>query len=210
MRILIIRHGETDHNCKRIMQGSLDTPLNARGEEQARDVQKLIHEREHIDAVYSSDLQRASRTAEIIADGKVGLIKIPEFRERFMGPIQGMNYEDAMQKLKRDNLPSLKSYGESQEQMVARLSSAWEILNAKARENGHKTVVVVSHGSALTTMFTHLAETQRVGFASPEVKRAFDENPRLSNCCVTIIEDDKFVTFAERWTDSIVRERELV
>lgn len=210
MRILVIRHGETNENVKRIMQGSLDTKLNSEGEKQAREVGALIHQRERIDGIYSSNLQRAYRTAEIISNGELTVEKIPEFQERFMGPLQGMSYRDALAKLKKDNLPSLKSYGESHEEMASRLSTAWDILNQKAKLKGQNTVVIVSHGSALSTLFTHLVSSGKVGFASPEVEKCFEENPRLSNCCVTIIENNVFTAFAERWTNSIVRERDLV
>ena len=210
MRILVIRHGETDHNLKRIMQGNLDTQLNEKGENQAREVGTLINQVEKVNGIYSSNLQRAYRTAELISDGNHSVERIPELRERYMGPIEGMTLQDAMAKLKEDNLPSLKSYGESPKEMEARLARGWDIVKDKAKRKGQDTIVLVSHGSALMTLFNHLVDSGKVGFATPEVRKAFEDNPRLSNCCVTIVEDDNFTAFAERWTDSIIRERDLV
>lgn len=210
MRILVIRHGETNENLNRIMQGNLDTQLNEKGETQGREVGMLINQREKIDGIYSSNLQRAYRTAEFISGGALSVERVPEFRERYMGIIEGMSLNDAMAKLKEDKLPSLKSYGEDPQEMETRLARGWDIVKEKAKNKKQDTIVVVSHGSALMTLFNHLINSGKVTFATPEVKQAFEDNPRLSNCCVTIIEDDKILAFAERWTDSIIRERDLV
>lgn len=61
----IVRHGETQENRDGIMQGHLDTPLNAAGLEQAQLTAAAL---EHVQfaAAHSSDLQRAVKTAETI------------------------------------------------------------------------------------------------------------------------------------------------
>lgn len=53
------RHGETDYNRSKIIQGHLDTPLNAEGEAQAGVVARYLAQTTSFDAMYSSDLQRA-------------------------------------------------------------------------------------------------------------------------------------------------------
>lgn len=65
LRILIVRHGETDCNVQGIIQGQLETDLNAVGREQARRVAKTLAA-EHIDEVYASPLRRAHDTADAI------------------------------------------------------------------------------------------------------------------------------------------------
>lgn len=62
MKLYIVRHGETDANVKGVVQGWLDTELNDKGLAQAVDAAKTFDK--HIDAIYSSDLKRAVRTAE--------------------------------------------------------------------------------------------------------------------------------------------------
>ena len=64
--ISLVRHGETVDNARQVMQGQTQGNLNERGREQARQVAERLKD-EQVDAVVSSDLQRAIQTAEIIA-----------------------------------------------------------------------------------------------------------------------------------------------
>jgi probable phosphoglycerate mutase len=65
VRVYIIRHGETEENRQKIIQGHLDTQLNSEGEKQADLVAKALKD-VPFDACYSSDLQRAVGTAQRI------------------------------------------------------------------------------------------------------------------------------------------------
>ncbi len=67
MKLYIIRHGETDWNARRLFQGQINTSLNEKGEQQAREARKRIQELGlSFDAVYSSPIDRAVRTVEIV------------------------------------------------------------------------------------------------------------------------------------------------
>ncbi|MBQ2641823.1 MAG: histidine phosphatase family protein, partial [Lachnospiraceae bacterium] len=65
MKIWIARHGQTDLNRNRRMQGLTDCPLNEKGIRQARESRRNIGD-VHFDAVYASPLQRAQLTGSII------------------------------------------------------------------------------------------------------------------------------------------------
>lgn len=65
--IYLARHGETDDNARRVVQGSIDTPLNDRGREQARDLALRARAVRTV-TVWTSHLRRAAETAEIVAD----------------------------------------------------------------------------------------------------------------------------------------------
>lgn len=68
--IYVIRHGQTSLNRARALQGRSDAPLNEKGEEQSRKVGHLMAERGiAFSHVFSSPLQRAVRTAELVAPG---------------------------------------------------------------------------------------------------------------------------------------------
>ena len=68
-RFCLVRHGETDWNVERRLQGHTDIDLNMRGvaqaEQMARALQKINLQ---FDVLYTSDLQRAAKTAKETAD----------------------------------------------------------------------------------------------------------------------------------------------
>ena len=70
-RLWMVRHGETDWNLEGRFQGQADPPLNANGLAQASELADLLVEA-GIQAIYSSDLQRAALTAQIIGE-RLGL-----------------------------------------------------------------------------------------------------------------------------------------
>jgi len=210
MKIILVRHGETDYNLERRIQGHTDIPLNARGEKQAEEIAEVLHEKEKIDAVFTSDLMRASRTAQLIAGDSIPMISLRGLRERKMGEIEGMLHKDAIHKRKEDGKPSLLHYGENEVDLCTRLVAAYEEVKRISKEKGYKTALVVSHGSALNNLLESLTRQRIVKFADPEIRTAFFKRPKLGNCSVTIISDDKLVAIAEQWTESIVRERDLI
>lgn len=86
----IVRHGETEWNAQGLMQGHLDSPLTSTGEEQARELAQTLLAI-HFDHVFSSDLLRARRTAELLViDRKFALNTTQLLRERTFGKYEGM------------------------------------------------------------------------------------------------------------------------
>jgi broad specificity phosphatase PhoE len=83
VQIYIVRHGETEENKQKIIQGHLDTQLNSTGEKQADLVAKALRDIP-FDVCYSSDLKRAASTAEriLVHHSSVKLETPPALRER--------------------------------------------------------------------------------------------------------------------------------
>jgi probable phosphoglycerate mutase len=66
-RLCLIRHGETTWNAERRLQGHIDIPLNAKGEVQARQMAQALKDAKlAFDVLYTSDLKRASDTANAV------------------------------------------------------------------------------------------------------------------------------------------------
>jgi broad specificity phosphatase PhoE len=135
--ILLARHGETDWNRQLRFQGHADEPLNETGRAQAHDLaSRLRHE--PIAAVYSSDLRRASETAEIVA----AIIELPivldrRLREIHVGSWQGRT---------RGELDGAAWDGETYEAHRRRVVAA---LQRIARTHPDDCVLVVTHGGTL-------------------------------------------------------------
>ncbi len=90
MRLILTRHGQTVENVKGVMAGQSHGTLTEKGRQQATDLAERLST-EHIDAIYSSDLSRASETALAIAEKHphTPLFLVPELREGDMGPYTG-------------------------------------------------------------------------------------------------------------------------
>jgi 2,3-bisphosphoglycerate-dependent phosphoglycerate mutase len=96
--ILMIRHGETAWNAVKRLQGHLDIPLNADGERQAEALGRALRD-ESLDAIISSDLQRARQTAQAIAVSRgVAVHTERGLRERCYGAFEGMLYSEISQR----------------------------------------------------------------------------------------------------------------
>src|SRR5258706_8328105 len=96
--IFLIRHGETDWNLEKRLQGHIDIELNAEGERQAAAVAAALLA-EPLDLVAASDLQRAIRTADALAAPRgMKLHMDPALRERDYGAFEGLRYGDIEQR----------------------------------------------------------------------------------------------------------------
>jgi broad specificity phosphatase PhoE len=93
--ILLARHGESDWNRDRRWQGHADRPLTDLGREQARALADRLAATE-LDAVYSSDLERARETAAIVAEPhQLPVKELSDLREVDVGSWSGLTRAEA-------------------------------------------------------------------------------------------------------------------
>ncbi len=161
----LVRHGETDWNAQRRLQGHTDIKLNAHGLAQADQMARALKAINlQFDVLYTSDLLRAAKTAQAIEKlFCVSAIIDPALRERHLGALQGLSTNDApLQEpelwkihLGRDLDHDLRN-GESIKSFAARIHTALE--NIRLKHLG-KTILLVSHGGALDMMY-RLASNQ--------------------------------------------------
>ena len=97
----VVRHGETEANVSRILQGHNDFPLTEEGKRQASELAKKFINI-NFDHVFASDLLRARRTAEIIVlEHKLLVITKKLLRERTFGRFEGKTYAQYDQELRQ-------------------------------------------------------------------------------------------------------------
>lgn len=160
----IIRHGRTDWNAKRLIQGHADSELNEEGKLQAKTWTERL-KNVNFDAIYSSDLLRAHQTAQIIAlERKIAVKTTSLLRERAFGKYEGKSLDiftneikdlvDKFEKLsheekKKHKYPTM----ESDEETVSRFIT---FLREIAVAYSAKTVLVVSHSTIITSLLIHL------------------------------------------------------
>ncbi|PKO01640.1 MAG: hypothetical protein CVU43_11950 [Chloroflexi bacterium HGW-Chloroflexi-5] len=157
VEITLVRHGQTDWNAARRFQGQTDIALNPTGIEQANKLAAILAE-DHFDAIYASDLSRASQTASIIAD-TLGLpvTKDARLREICKGVFEGMVYDEVKEKypveLQRDHDDPINSRtpgAETVAEVAMRMRAAADEI--AARHLGGR-ILLVSHGLAVSTLY---------------------------------------------------------
>jgi uncharacterized phosphatase len=145
--LYLVRHGETDWNAQRRIQGSTDIPLNEMGRDQAETTGRLLARRDW-DGVYSSPLSRAFETASIIAQ-EVGLEEpqaIDALVERNYGEAEGLNWEQVESRFPGDTpVPGRETHAEVAERVLPALI---ELAASRPGES----LIVVSHGGVIRSV----------------------------------------------------------
>jgi probable phosphoglycerate mutase len=174
--LLLVRHGETDWNRERRFQGHADPPLNDAGREQAHELAETLAG-EGIDAIYTSDLQRARETAEILA-ARFGseVVALRELREIDVGDWQGLTWPeieerhpDGAARWHRDGHGW--DGGETYEQLRERIVAA---LRGIAERHPGQRVLVVGHGGTV--------RATRAFVDGVPVAESRRRNPPIGNC----------------------------
>lgn len=155
----IVRHGQTDWNLKGVLHGgNAPTVLNQTGREQAKQIAKTLKPI-HFDEIFSSDLDRAVQTAEIIAQDRKLTIKTAQaLREKSYGSYEGRDRKEVQEELKHlfdewntldgETKMKFKLYhnGESDHEAVERFIRH---LREIAIAYPDKTILIASHGGIM-------------------------------------------------------------
>lgn len=168
-KIILIRHGETDHNKERRIQGWLDVPLNETGHSQAQAVARLLAKYK-LDALYSSDLKRAHQTAHHISTTtKLAIHTTVALRERDMGIFSGWAWESEPDPVKeslwqeflKSQEHSLRDWkrhqGESLLEMATRVN---QFLSQLSTSHQGQSVGLVSHGGTINRILEYFSLKQ--------------------------------------------------
>lgn len=181
--ILLARHGESDWNRDRRWQGHADRPLTDLGREQARELADRLAATE-LDAVYSSDLERARETAAIVAEPhQLPVKELPDLREVDVGSWSGLTRAEAEERYPnafRRWTEGEEGWddGETYEQLSERVVGA--VLTIAARHPGDR-VLLVAHGGSVRAV--HAAALGVDVHTYRRIQRV-EPNATLSAVCV--------------------------
>ena len=164
MKLIFIRHGQTDWNVQGKIQGSYDSELNATGIEQAMSLsEKLFNLNYKFSKIYSSPQKRALKTAEILSkSSNVDYISIKDLQEMNMGKWEGLSWKEVEKIYPNEykewylNRRYTKTPdGESYQDMLERvLKAIHKIIN----EN-NEDVVIVSHSAVIMCLQCYVTNT---------------------------------------------------
>lgn len=181
LRLLLVRHGESETNRARRMQGRLDSPLTRHGQVQAEAVARRIAAEGPLKALYASPLLRARQTAEAI--GKLVALKsvlLDGLMETDIGQAMGMTWAEFEARWPRHasqirwGMPDAGwPGGETRQQVADRVGKVVHWIVAAHSDGG--TIVVVSHFGTLRWVLRHLVPAT----AQAEPAHRFD------NCSLT-------------------------
>jgi len=179
----IVRHGETEGNLTRHLQGQSDTPLSANGILQVQAAAARLAD-EHFDFAYCSDLGRARQTAEILAAANptAHFQPLPALREWSIGEAEGIElnefqkrYPEEFQSFFKEDCNIRPPGGESRLEFQSRVSQA---MNELASKHPFKRLLLVVHGGTLQRIFRLV-----VGVTLPENRLPLADNASICRVC---------------------------
>ncbi|MBH41421.1 MAG: hypothetical protein CL685_01775 [Candidatus Magasanikbacteria bacterium] len=150
LTITLIRHGQTEWNLLKKLQGQRNSPLTKKGVEEAKKLHRITS-KEHYDAIYCSDLGRARQTAQYaLSVDQYTEVKFSGYlRERSFGDFDGVLLSE-LKKNTQDfhnlyhNNTHIPPNGESIEQVKTRIRLC--LAYAKTHHKGQH-VLAISHGN---------------------------------------------------------------
>lgn len=190
--VILVRHGQSQGNAEGRFGGHTDTPLSPRGRKQAKATAQLLAG-EKLTAIYSSDLRRAVETASpLVQLSGVALEATDAFRERSVGVMEGLTFEEAAEQhpeqyaalLHRDFEHVLVG-GESYRQTLDRASRKLD--EAIEKHRGGR-IVVFTHTGTICILILHIMGA----LDAPELKPVWIAT---ANCGIARFDlrDDGFV-----------------
>ena len=202
MKLYFVRHGRTVWNLEGRFQGaSGDSPLLSESIDILKQLGQYLNEI-HFDTIYSSDLPRAVKSAEIIQSqlqSPCPLKSIPDLREWQLGKLEGLKIATLNaiypQQIKafRSNLAQFDTRMFEAESLYSTTQRTIQFIKS-LKESPAERILIVGHGANLTASLRTL-----LGYKEAHLRK----DGGLTNASLTVLETDDFETFTlERWNDT--------
>jgi len=167
--ICLIRHGETEWNAARRLQGRTDIPLNARGVKQAEACSVYLAASSY-DVLITSPLKRAKQTAEIINHKlDLPLHEMEDFQERSFGDAEGMTYEERRAIYPEKNYPNQEDTEDFRRRIMEGFQKVTQLYSDQK-------VLLVNHGAVIKEILKAFSNDDNIL-----------EGDRLMNGCISNI-----------------------
>ena len=207
MKLYFVRHGRTVWNLEGRFQGaSGDSPLLS----ESIDILKQLGQhlkKIHFDTIYSSDLPRAVKSAEIIQSqlqAPCPLKSIPDLREWQLGKLEGLKIATLNaiypQQIKafRSNLAQFDTKMFEAESLYSTTQRTIQFIKSLKGSTAER-ILIVGHGANLTASLRTL-----LGYKEAHLRK----EGGLANASLTVLETENFETFTlERWNDTSYQEK---
>ena len=202
MKLYFVRHGRTVWNLEGRFQGaSGDSPLLSESIDILKQLGQYLNEI-HFDTIYSSDLPRAVKSAEIIQSqlqAPCPLESIPDLREWHLGKLEGLKiatlnaiYPQQIEAF-RSNLAQFDTKMFEAESLYSTTQRTIQFIKS-LKESPAENILIVGHGANLTASLRTL-----IGYKEAHLRK----EGGLANASLTVLETDDFETFTlERWNDT--------
>ncbi len=192
MRLYILRHGQTNLNLEKRVQGHINSELNETGIRQAEELAEVVRENAlHFDTIFCSPLKRALDTCQIVTGLDSSHFIVDERIKEFdFGEIEGTPYRD-LPGLSKTFFTAPDQYvpqgrGETFQHLIERTSAFLEELKTRCTGN----VLLTSHGTAIHAMLLY--------FRGKKLQDFWDED--VHNCDLMMVDlvDGKYVVRDEK------------
>lgn len=198
-KFIITRHGQTEWNVEKRMQGQSNSPLTPLGRKQAEALGIRLRGID-IDAVYCSSLQRAIDSTNLICKGRnLPVTTTDDLMEIGLGSWSGKLLADVEKEYpeQADNFwRHPEAYvpmpgGETYQQLKDRAS---RVLKQMAKAHPNQTILVVAHGIVLKTLYNY--------FRNQPLSDIGNNNPHPHSCCYCEVEFKEAAWYINQWNDT--------
>lgn len=155
MKLLIIRHGESEADLLDVHEGRADFELTNLGREQAERMAVWVKDNYKIDRIFTSTLKRARQTAMVLSQEAGVPVEETEYLVEFNnGLIAGLSREEASKKYPKDpNLPIHESVYEMESMLDFRFRGDYILSKILSENKTDETIAIVSHGGMINQLY---------------------------------------------------------